>query len=59
MPFIVTAEGDTANSGTYRGEFSTRAKAIAKALLLRKDGSLVRVMDTNGFYIAIDDKPET
>jgi hypothetical protein len=56
MPYTVTAQGSAPNSGTYRGEFSTRDKALVKARALRRTGSLVRVMDPNGFYLAIDDE---
>ena len=56
MPYTVTAQGDSQDSGTYRGQFSTREKAIAKARTLRRTGSLVRVMDPNGFYVLLDDE---
>ena len=55
MPYTVTAQGSISNSGTYRGEFSTKDKAFAKARTLRRAGILVRVMDPNGFYVEIDD----
>jgi hypothetical protein len=55
MPYTVTAQGSISNSGTYRGEFSTKDKAFAKARTLRRAGILVKVMDPNGFYVEIDD----
>ena len=55
MPYTVTAQGSVSNSGTYRGEFSTKDKAFAKARTLRRAGILVRVMDPNGFYVEIDE----
>jgi hypothetical protein len=55
MPYTVTAQRSTPNSGTYRGEFSTKDKAFAKARTLQRAGILVRVTDPNGFYVEIDD----
>jgi len=56
MPYTVTAQGSAPNSGTYRGEFSTRDKALAKARTLQRTGILVRVMDPNGFYLPVEDQ---
>jgi hypothetical protein len=55
MPYTVTAQGSAPNSGTYRGEFSTKDKAMVKARSLRRAGILVKVMDPNGFYVQIAD----